>query len=338
MNEAKSSSQHHITPATDIESYVASARNINGVKRALLKQMADAISSRSGTVVLAGFSDYAKHLINLFGESGAVIAVADDYTASKEWTFRSVPIISIKEALSRKPDFFVCTNPEYMVEARSKITTSADYKRQQVLLFPPPNSNEGRFYDPWTHSSFYRGLKQPTISGPGSMLNEGRVQFLIENLKQSLHLSGDVLEVGVWQGGSAWPIAKLLQERAPGKRLVLCDLFEEAPRTSGESVMCEDEISDALSFHTPTEIHAGNVNEKSAPLEEGTWCFVHYDLGFNAGRLAKCFDNLQAGGVMVLDNYGNVGANPGKFDAFFANLNHEVSIASHSGQGWVVKH
>jgi hypothetical protein len=210
--------------------------------------------------VFTGFSDYAKHLVNLFGESGAVIAIADDYIASKGWTFRSIPVISIDEALKKRPDFFVCTSPEHRVEARSRITTSAYYKRQQVLLFPPPNSKEGRFYDPWTHSSFYRGLRQPTTSGPGSMLNEGRVQFLIENLKQSLHLSGDILEVGVWQGGSAWTIAKLLQQRALGKRLVLCDLFEEAPRTNGESVMCEDEIADALSFHPPTEIHAGNVN------------------------------------------------------------------------------
>lgn len=204
--------------------------------------------------------------------------------------------------------------------------------------FPQPHSEEGRYYDPWRHSAFYRQLRPGATSGSQSMLNEHKIQFLVECLKQTLHLGGDVLEVGVWQGGSAWPLARLLSDRGLKKRLVLLDFFETLPPDNPEGIMCLDEIREWFSFYPPAEIYSGNVDEHPEPMTDGTWCFVHYDAGFRSGRLAKCFERLQPGGIMILDNYGHIAANPGKFDAWFAKRDHEVSTTPQSEQGWVFKH
>lgn len=41
--------------------------------------------------------------------------------------------------------------------------------------------------------------------------------------------------------------------------------------------------------------------------------------------------------MILLDNYGNVAANPKAFDRWFGIRGHRVSTVPHSGQGWVVK-
>ena len=288
--------------------------------------------------MLAGWSDYAKHLVNVFGVDGQVLAIADDEHAGKGWRFRDVPVLGVDEAVALAPDHFVCTDVENRVHHLGRISTHPEYANQQVHCFPSPYSNEGRFYDPWQHSAFYRNLRHPDgTAPPQSMLSETGVQFLVECLRQTLKLGGDVLEVGTGQGGSAWPLARLLADLGLTKRLVLLDFFEALPRKHSEAVMYSKEIREYFEFYPPTEVHVGNADQNPGPIVEGSWCFIHYDAGFNANRLARCFGRLQQGGIMVLDNYSNIAANPGKFDAWFEARGYQVSTVPNSGQGWVVK-
>jgi predicted O-methyltransferase YrrM len=170
------------------------------------------------------------------------------------------------------------------------------------------------------------------------MLSPAKVQLLLETARQTLHLPGHVLEVGAWQGGSAWSLARLLLAQGLDKQLVLLDFFEELPRTNPEGVMCLDEIRHWFSFYPGAEIHSGNVDLRPAPLVAHEWCFIHYDAGFSAERLARCFDQLQVGGIIVLDNYGHIAANPGRFQRWFEARGHAVSSPPDSEQGWVLKH
>jgi predicted O-methyltransferase YrrM len=323
-----------------LPSYLNVARRQNGVDRAMLKTMVLKVGRLRGTIVLCGLSDYAKHLVNIFGEHGAVLGIADDAPHRQGWNFRGVPVISVDEALSRLPDHFVCTRIEDRVQYLAAVTSHEDYHDQPVHCFPEPSTEEGMFYDPWKHSRFYRELRSETHteSIPGSMLSSGKIQLLVETAKQTLHLGGDVLEVGTWQGGSAWPLAKLLLAAEKPKRLVLLDFYEQLSRTNPEGVMCEDEIRDTFAFYPRAEIHAGNVDLKPEPMLSGDWCFVHYDAGFAAERLANCFDRLQVGGIIVLDNYGHIKGNPSRFDRWFENRGHVVSSPPGSEQGWVLKH
>lgn len=327
-----------VAPEIDLGAYVASAHAINGVDRGVLGGMVREIGRCPGTLVLTGWSDYAKHLVNLFGVDGQVLAIADDEHAGKGWRFRDVPVLGVDEAVALAPDRFVCTDIENRVRDLGRVSTHPEYGNQEIHCFPSPYSNEGRRYRPWQHSKFYRQLRQPGGAGsPESMLNETGVQFLTECLRQTLNLGGDVLEVGTGQGGSAWPLALLLAEHSLEKRLLLLDFFEALPRHHSEAVMYSREIEEYFEFYPPTELHVGNTDQNPAPILEGTWCFIHYDAGFNAERLARCFGRLQQGGIMVLDNYGNIAANPGKFDAWFETQGCRISTVPDSGQGWIVK-
>jgi hypothetical protein len=323
-----------------LQAYVGMARRQNGVDRGMLESMVMTTGQLRGTIVLCGWSDYAKHLVNIFGEHGAVLGIADDAPFRAGWTFRGVPVIAIDDALARRPDHFICSRIEDRVQYLAAVTAHENYRDQPVHCFPAPSTAEGQFYDPWKHSRFYRELRNGDTadSPPGSMLTPEKIQLLLETAKQTLHLDGGVLEVGAWQGGSAWPLAKLMLAAGKPKRLVLLDFFEALSRTNPEGVMCEDEIRHWFTFYPRAEIHAGNVDERPEPILSGEWCFVHYDAGFGSRRLEHCFDRLQVGGIMVLDNYGHIGGNPGRFDRWFAARDHVVSSPPGSEQGWVLKH
>jgi predicted O-methyltransferase YrrM len=323
-----------------LQAYLGVARRQNGVDRGMLESMVLAVGRLRGTIALCGWSDYAKHLVNIFGEHGAVLCVADDSAVRRGWTFRDVPVVSIDEALARRPDHFVCSRIEDRVRYLAAVTAHEDYRDQPVHCFPAPSTAEGQFYDPWKHSRFYRELRDGVAHDdvPGSMLTPEKMQLLVETAKQTLHLDGGMLEVGAWQGGSAWPLAKLMLAAEDPKRLVLLDFFEELPRINPEGVMCEDEIRHWFSFYPRVEIHAGNVDARPQPILSGDWCFIHYDAGFGSERLARCFDRLQVGGIMVLDNYGHIAGNPGRFDDWFQSRGHVVSSPPGSEQGWVLKH
>ena len=321
--------------ATRREAYLASVRPMGGLRPDLLAEMVQGVEARGGGVVLVRWTDYAKHLTNVFGER--ILAIADETAAKKGWRFRDVPATTLEESFSKGPAFFVLCDPEGRVEDMGEVTAQPSYKREEVLVFPSPHSNEGRFYDPWENSSFYRALSEAQGNELPSMLNRGRTHFLLECLRQAVDVPGDVLEVGAGQGGSGWAMARLLAEEGSDKRLVLLDFFEQLPRTSGEGIMHEGEIREVLSFYPGVELHAGNVDRNPAPILDGEWCFVHYDAGFRARRLAHSFSRLRPGGIIVLDNYGNVAANPRAFDRWFGTRGHRVSTVPHSGQGWVVK-
>ncbi len=233
------------------EAYLASVRPIGGLRPDLLAEMGRGVEARDGRVALVGWTDYAKHLTNVFGER--ILAIADEAAARKGWRFRGVPATTLEESVSKGPAFFVLCDPEGRVEDLGEVTAQPSYAGQEVLVFPSPHSNEGRFYDPWENSSFYRAISQALGSELPSMLDRGRTQFLLECLRQALGVPGDVLDVGAGQGGSGWAMARLLADEGSDKRLVLLDFFEQMPRTLGEGIMHEGEVPS----HEPGEIEAG---------------------------------------------------------------------------------
>ena len=329
-------------PDIDVVRYINTARELHGVDRAHLRELITRITGKPTPMVLLGYSDYAKHVVNVFGADGDVVAIADDDEAKHGWHFRSVPVVDLETAMTLRPAHFVVTAPLDRVRWLGWVTAHPSYEHVPVSYFPTGGSGESgdeRFYDPWRHSPFYRGDSDAVGADDRlSMMGRQKILFLVETLNQTLHLHGDVLELGVWQGGSARWLARALEAHGLDKRLVLVDFFETLPRTNSEAIMCLDEVRHVFSFYPHTSIHQGDVDERPKPLRSATWCFVHYDAGFNARRLGRCFGRLEVGGVMVLDNYGHVAANPGRFDAWFAERGHAVAKVPHSEQGWVLKH
>ena len=181
-----------------LKPYVSSARRQNGVDRGMLEKMVQTVGGLRGSLVLCGWSDYAKHLINIFGAHGAVLCVADDAPFRAGWTFRGVPVLGLREAVAQRPDQFICSRIEDRVQLLSAVTGDADYLDQPVHLFPAANTSEGRFYEPWKHSAFYRDLRGEPVRGerPESMLADDKLQFLLEMAKQTL-----TSMAGCWRSG-----------------------------------------------------------------------------------------------------------------------------------------
>jgi len=329
-----------VAPDLDLDEYARRARREGSVDRESLHELLHGLVGVPGPIVLLGYSDDAKHVVNVFGADGAVVAIGDLDGRRAGWTFRGVPVVSVSDAVACAPATFVVTNRRDIVMLTAAVESAPGFSKQRILSFPMPVPGEQYdYYDVWEHSRFYRDLAADHEQTLGlSMLDTSKVQFLVEAARQTLSLPGDWLEVGVWQGGSAFALAELLRTQRSTKRLVLMDLFEEAPRTNPGGIMALSEIEARFASYLGTVFVSGDVRDHTDEIKAGTWSFIHYDAGFKASVLGQCLRRLTNGGVMVLDNYGNLEANPARFDAFFEQRGHQVSRAPTLSQGFVIKH
>ena len=75
-------------------------------------------------------------------------------------------------------------------------------------------------YSPWLNDTNFQSVYQ--IVKANTLVDVYRCYELWQTVAQSQHVEGDILEVGVWRGGTGCLIAK----QAPNKTVYLCDTFE----------------------------------------------------------------------------------------------------------------
>jgi O-methyltransferase len=172
-------------------------------------------------------------------------------------------------------------------------------------------------------SIYYPGYGRTTLSGK-------KLEQLLRLLKECLskNLDGDLIECGVFRGGSLVQIGRMAQRMTPTKSLFGLDTFEGHPFDGPEDVPSDQQ----LVHHKG--LFAGNSYERVAQtLEqngignavllkgriEGTigaladrkFCFAHLDLDlYESTRQALSFivPRLVRGGVIVFDDYGSFDA------------------------------
>jgi O-methyltransferase len=133
------------------------------------------------------------------------------------------------------------------------------------------------------------------------------------------YLEGDVIEIGVWRGGTGALIAAQLQTVAPSRKIYLCDTFagvvgvgsRDTRYKGGEhadaSVETVRELITRMGL-TNTKLVVGIFPQQTAEqIPEGMFALVHIDVDVHDS--AKwCFDwawpRLVAGGAIVFDDYG----------------------------------
>lgn len=144
-----------------------------------------------------------------------------------------------------------------------------------------------------------------------------RALVLERMLTQTLGLEGDVVEAGVFRGGTAWWMADLLDRAGSSKTLHLFDSFEGMPAdtlkdrdghdpgdfgdTSLEAVQALLAHSDRVSFHP------GFIPATLAPVSDRTYSFVHVDVDIHDAVRDCCsffYERLVPGGVLLFDDYG----------------------------------
>jgi predicted O-methyltransferase YrrM len=285
--------------------------------------------------VLIGYNEMSKHLINLAQPN--IVAVYDPEPWKIGIRFRGVPVIPMDQKVEGANLILAC-GYAYLYEAMATII--ALYDRQVRWYWPPGIEYKVTSeLKPFDQEDIYRRLFAQSDQAPPSMMAPEKLKFLLEVLRTGLRRSnGAIVEMGSWQGGSAWYMAKLLSLAGAQRDLYLVDIFE-THMMDPTATMCNDEIERRLAFYPGVRMLVGLIDDPAilAQLHGKRLCFAHYDLGPNEAALQHLWEHLDSGCPLLLDNYGHVAAEPWWFDAFFAQRGAHVLRLPWSEQGVVFK-
>lgn len=165
-------------------------------------------------------------------------------------------------------------------------------------------------------------------------------------------LSGDIVECGVWRGGSMMVVAKQLQRRGETRTLHLFDTFEgmsepgehdvaysgrsaaeqlaSTARKEGASVWCiagEDDVRQNLASTGYPASHIrlvrGKVEDTLPAAAPSTIALLRLDTDWYEStrhELECLYDRVVSGGVVIIDDYGHWQGARKAVDEFLAKL------------------
>lgn len=133
--------------------------------------------------------------------------------------------------------------------------------------------------------------------------------------RQATHCAGEFWECGVYKGGTAMLLERVLAGSGTPATLRLFDTFEGLPDADpardfhrrGEFADTSRAAVAARLTADFVRIHAGRIPESFAGLEDCRIAFAHVDVDLYDSVLNCCrfiYPRLSAGGVMVFDDYG----------------------------------
>jgi O-methyltransferase len=130
---------------------------------------------------------------------------------------------------------------------------------------------------------------------------------------------GDMLEVGVWRGGTGALIAAQAARLVPSAQVFLCDTFTGVVKTGSQDTIYKDGMHSDTSVEMVREFLDG-VGLKNATLLQGTFPeqtgdkirersfrFCHIDVDVYQSSKDVCewvWPRLESGGIVVFDDYG----------------------------------
>lgn len=306
------------------------------VSHSTLAEMLRLIPS-GGRVGLLGFSDYTKHVINNFGDEIVAVYDLDPRFVGFEYRGKKVEHVSVLADARGKVDHFVVCVREHLIDFTDAVRSSG--QAHVPILWPEDfDGRPGHRYHIREQSPLYRYENRADRLGePATMMPRETMTFLTETLRAGLRVKGDVAEIGVWQGGSAWNMAKMMQLLGDERQLHLFDFFDDHDRTNAEAIMCLDEIRARFRFYNHAYFYRGFAESSMGQLADRKFSFVHIDLGFIPQILDFFWSRLSVGGFMILDNYGHVRSWPTEFDRFFSERGYSVIRIPFSYQALIAK-
>lgn len=139
-------------------------------------------------------------------------------------------------------------------------------------------------------------------------------------VRQSVRVDGDILEVGVWRGGTGALLAKAIQDRSD-KKVFLADTFTGVVKAgendtlylggehSDTSVEVVNDLLRSLDV-VNTEILKGIFPDETEAAVPGKIAFLHCDVDvYTSTRdiVSWALPRLSIGSIMVFDDYGFYG-------------------------------
>jgi hypothetical protein len=189
-------------------------------------------------------------------------------------------------------------------------------------------------YSPWMEAWFqdlYGRISDRTAC------KEDRCYMLHRFVQHALHLEGDLAECGVYRGGTAYLIARLIDEGGAAKRrLHLFDTFAGMPRSAAadpgryhrEGDFGDTSLEDVRAFldgFAFVDFHPGVIPRTFEGLGDLRFALVHLDVDLYQSTRDCCryfYERMTPGGVMLFDNYGYPHYAPAEkkaVDEFFAD-------------------
>jgi O-methyltransferase len=204
-------------------------------------------------------------------------------------------------------------------------------------------------FSPWLgHPEFqaiYEGASRYTLVSPD------RCYILISLARYASHLAGDFAECGVYRGGTALMLARIIKNSG-NKKLYLFDSFQGLPKVDREKDQwfCEGEfrvesvaaVEELLSdFLTQIDIRCGWIPKTFHELQNNQYAFAHLDVDLYQSNLDCCtyfYPRMAAGGVLLFDEYAFAAARGEKdaVDEFFSDKP-ETPVTLPTGQAIVLK-
>ncbi len=141
-----------------------------------------------------------------------------------------------------------------------------------------------------------------------TLLTEEKLYFIYQSALQTKEVIGDIAEVGVFRGGSAF----LIHEVLPSKDLYLFDTFTGIPERTQIDKHEKGDFSDTSPEVVKALIPAatiliGKFPETAIVLSNNIYSFVHIDADQyqTTVEAIKYFDSKMAkDGIIVFDDYG----------------------------------
>lgn len=166
---------------------------------------------------------------------------------------------------------------------------------------------------------------------------------LHECVKGVLKKKGDLVEVGVYKGGSALIIAKIKGK----KKLHLFDTFEGLPSTETIDKYVEsnsmkgllEEVKIKLKNFKGIYFYKGLFQQTSGKIQNGKFSFVHLDVDLYSSTI-NClkffYPRIVKGGIILTHDYPFMPGVKKAFDEFFSDKD-ECVIKMVGNQGLVIK-
>ena len=173
-------------------------------------------------------------------------------------------------------------------------------------------------------------------AGIESLLDPSRFLALSMLIRSAVeNSSGDLIELGVYKGGSAALAALVLRAAGLTRPLHLCDTFEGMPKTLDWEFHKEFDFADTslesvsarlakLDPQFPFHFHRGLFSETLPHLAALRFCFAHVDADLYESVRQACefvYPRMEKGGFIIFDDYG-ASTCPGAkkaVDEFFAD-------------------
>ncbi len=158
-----------------------------------------------------------------------------------------------------------------------------------------------------------------TKGKPPTLCDVSRSWELWDLVRQTRHLDGDIIEAGVFKGGTAAILCKSAQLHSPDSTVYLCDTFrgladvsdKDTPRFfMGQMSSSRGEVNERLSIlgFTNYEILEGTFpGDVAESISDKTFKLFHSDVDTYLSTrncLNWVWPRLERGGIIVIDDYG----------------------------------